>query len=65
MTTQPKEMLTGVKATFTIKISSEDIIFGRVMRLEMDGKDILLIEGKHKEKPELPHVVTSRMLSSR
>jgi len=54
VTTQPKEHLTGVKATLTIKNYIGGFYYFTCDEVEIHGNDLYLIEGKHSKEKELP-----------
>jgi hypothetical protein len=55
VTTQPKEHLTGIKATLTIKNYLGGFYYFTCDEVEIHGNELYLIEGKHsKEKSSLP-----------
>lgn len=54
VTTQPKEHLTGVKATLTVKNYLGGFYYFTCDEVEIHGNDLYLIEGKHSKEKELP-----------
>jgi hypothetical protein len=54
VTTQPKEHLTGVKATLTIKNYLGGFYYFTCDEVEIHGNDLYLIEGKHSKEKKLP-----------
>lgn len=53
-TIQPKEHLTGIKATLTIKNYLGGYYYFTCDEVELHGKDVYLIEGKHTKRNSLP-----------
>jgi len=54
VTIQPKEHLTGVKATLTIKNYLGGVYYFTCDEVEIHGNNLYLIEGKHSKEKELP-----------
>ena len=54
VTTQPKEHLTGIKGTLTIKNYLGGCYYWTCDEIELHGDQIFLIEAKHTKKDELP-----------
>jgi len=54
VTIQPKEHLTGIKATLTIKNYLGGLYYFTCDEVEIHGDDLYLIEGKHSKGKELP-----------
>lgn len=54
VTTQPKEHLTGIKATLTIKNYLGGYYYFTCDEVEIHKQDLYLIEGKHTKKNSLP-----------
>lgn len=54
VTIQPKEHLTGIKATLTIKNYLGGLYYFTCDEVEIHGNDLYLIEGKHSKGKELP-----------
>jgi hypothetical protein len=54
VTIQPKEHLTGAKATLTIKNYLGGLYYFTCDEVEIHGNDLYLIEGKHSKGKELP-----------
>jgi hypothetical protein len=54
ITKQPKEHLTGIKATLTVKNYLGGFYYFTCDEVEIHGNDLYLIEGKHSAKKELP-----------
>jgi hypothetical protein len=54
ITIQPKEQLKGIKATITIKNYLGGLYYFTCDEVEIHGKSLYLIEGKHTKRKELP-----------
>jgi len=54
VTTQPKEHLSGIKATLTVKNYLGGFYYFTCDEVEIHGNDLYLIEGKHSEEKGLP-----------
>ena len=54
ITIQPKEKLTGIKATLTIKNYLGGYYYFTCDEVEIDKRNVYLIEGKHTETANLP-----------
>ncbi|MEM3715080.1 MAG: hypothetical protein QXF82_09060 [Nitrososphaeria archaeon] len=54
VTTQPKEHLTGIKATLTVKNYLGGFYYFTCDEVEIHGDDLYLIEGKHSKGKEMP-----------
>lgn len=54
VTIQPKEHLTGIKATLTVKNYLGGFYYFTCDEVEIHGDDLYLIEGKHSKGKELP-----------
>lgn len=54
VTMQPKEHLTGIKGTLTIKNYLGGYYYLTCDEIEIHGQDLYLIEGKHTKKGNLP-----------